>query len=43
VLRDYLDGFISEEMAGDDYGVVIDVTSERVDVEATSRLRADRA
>jgi 5-oxoprolinase (ATP-hydrolysing)/N-methylhydantoinase B len=43
VLRDFLDGFIDEEMAGDDYGVVIDVTNERVDVGATTRLRADRA
>jgi N-methylhydantoinase B len=43
VLRDFLDGFIDAEMARDDYGVVLSAEGERVDVEATARLRADRA
>lgn len=40
VLRDYLDGFVSEESARDDYGVALDVEAERVDNEETDRLRA---
>jgi N-methylhydantoinase B/oxoprolinase/acetone carboxylase alpha subunit len=42
VLRDFLDGFVDAEMARNDYGVVFGEDGERVDVEATARLRADR-
>ncbi len=40
VLRDFLDGFITEEMAADGYGVVLDLAAEQVDAAATERLRA---
>jgi N-methylhydantoinase B/oxoprolinase/acetone carboxylase alpha subunit len=43
VLRDWLDEFITADMARDDYGVVIDVSAEAVDADATTRLRAERA
>ena len=42
VLRDFLDGFVTEEMARADYGVVIDADAERVDAAGTERLRAQR-
>jgi N-methylhydantoinase B/oxoprolinase/acetone carboxylase alpha subunit len=42
VLRDYLDEFITADMAREHYGVVIDETAEAVDAAATARRRADR-
>jgi N-methylhydantoinase B len=42
VLRDVLGEFISVESALQDYGVVIDVENERVDVEATEEIRNTR-
>ena len=40
---DVLDGFTTVELAERDYGVVIDAETLSVDVEATRRLRAERA
>ena len=40
VLGDVLDGVVSVEKAREDYGVVIDLKSLRIDEEATRRLRA---
>src|SRR5690606_22592048 len=40
VLEDVLEGKVSPEKAGELYGVVVDVEGERVDLEATERLRA---
>lgn len=39
VLMDVINGFVSEESAMRDYGVVLDMTSKTVDVEATHNLR----
>ena len=39
VLMDVINGFVSEESAMRDYGVVLDMTSKIVDVEATHNLR----
>ncbi len=41
VKDDLIDGFISERAAGEDYGVVVDVKTEKVDYEATKKLRAE--
>jgi 5-oxoprolinase (ATP-hydrolysing) len=43
VLSDVLDGFTTLELAERDYGVVIDQATMTLDVEATERLRAERA
>jgi N-methylhydantoinase B len=40
VLEDVLDEYVSVEAARESYGVVIDVATMTVDVEATARLRA---
>ena len=40
VLSDYLDDYITVDMARDDYAVVIDPRSDTLDAEATRRLRA---
>ena len=40
VLGDVLDGVVSVEKAREDYGVVIDLKSNRIDEDATQRLRA---
>jgi N-methylhydantoinase B len=39
VLRDVLDGYVSVASARDDYGVIVDFTNEKVNFEATRRLR----
>lgn len=41
VLKDVLNELISPETAREDYGVVVDVASESVDVEATEQLRGE--
>jgi len=43
VLRDVLDRKILPESAAGDYGVVIDVTTMKVDVEGTTKLRQKKA
>jgi hypothetical protein len=35
-------GYVTVEAARRDYGVVVDATTLRLDVEATARLRAER-
>lgn len=40
VLRDVLAGFVSSESALEDYGVVLDVESEAIDLAATRDRRA---
>ena len=42
VLSDVLDGYTTLELAGRDYGVVIDGETLTVDREATTRLRKER-
>lgn len=39
VLHDVLNGYVSLESAGEDYGVVIDAAAMEVDLEATKKLR----
>lgn len=41
VLRDVTEGYVSLEKAADDYGVVIESESSKVDQERTDRLRSD--
>ena len=41
VLRDVLSGIVSVETAREDYGVIVDVDAEGVDIAGTDRLRAD--
>jgi N-methylhydantoinase B len=43
VLRDWLDEFLSVQDAAAQYGVVIDAAARKVDVEATTALRRERA
>jgi 5-oxoprolinase (ATP-hydrolysing) len=43
VLSDVLDGFTTLELAERDYGVVIDPETMQLDLEATARLREERA
>jgi N-methylhydantoinase B len=42
VLGDVLDGYVTPQGARDDYGVVIDPDSFRVDYQATEKLRQER-
>jgi N-methylhydantoinase B len=41
VLRDVMDGYVSEKAARDLYGVLIDTETWTVDVTATKRARSD--
>ena len=42
VLTDVLGGYVSREAADRDYGVILDVGGEAIDIAATKARRADR-